>query len=132
MVDPVIFDIGYLLSAALFITGIKNLGSPRTAPYGNQLGSAGMLLAVITTLVKMQAGNGIIGWELLIGGLVLGSVIGAWMAVKVEMTGMPELVAMFNGFGGAASALVALSEVLARIKAGEVPTDMLNLWFSTT
>jgi len=129
MVDPLIFDIGYLLSAALFITGIKKLGSPRTAPYGNQLGSAGMLLAVVTTLVKMQAsGNGIIGWELLVGGLVLGSIIGAWMAVKVEMTGMPELVAMFNGFGGAASALVALSEVLARIKTGEVPTDMLNLW----
>ena len=101
-------SIGYLLSAALFIFGLKKLGHPRTAPFGNQLGAMGMLVAVVTTVVSMQlAGNA--QWELIIAGLVVGSLIGYWMAVKVEMTGMPELVAMFNGFGGAASALVALS-----------------------
>ena len=102
--------LGYLLSAALFIFGLKKLGHPRTAPRGNQYGAMGMLVAVITTVVDMQLSAGGLHWELIVAGLVVGSVIGAIMAVKVEMTGMPELVALFNGFGGAASALVALSE----------------------
>jgi len=102
--------LGYLLSAALFIFGLKKLGHPRTAPRGNQYGALGMLVAVITTVVDMQLSVGGLNWELIVAGLVVGSVIGAIMAVKVEMTGMPELVALFNGFGGAASALVALSE----------------------
>ncbi len=102
--------LGYLLSAALFIFGLKKLGHPRTAPRGNQYGAMGMLVAVITTVVDMQLSDGGLHWELIVAGLVVGSVIGAIMAVKVEMTGMPELVALFNGFGGAASALVALSE----------------------
>ena len=102
--------LGYLLSAALFIFGLKKLGHPRTAPRGNQYGAMGMLVAVITTVVDMQLSNGGLQWELIVAGLALGSLIGIVMAVKVEMTGMPELVALFNGFGGAASALVALSE----------------------
>ena len=103
--------LGYLLSAALFIFGLKKLGHPRTAPRGNQYGALGMLVAVITTIVDMQfSSTGGIQWELIIAGLVIGSIIGLIMAIKVEMTGMPELVALFNGFGGAASALVALSE----------------------
>ena len=102
--------LGYLLSAALFIFGLKKLGHPRTAPRGNQYGAMGMLVAVITTGVDMQLSAGGLHWELIVAGLVVGSVIGAIMSVKVEMTGMPELVALFNGFGGAASALVALSE----------------------
>ncbi len=102
--------VGYLISAALFIFGLKKLGHPKTAPFGNQLGATGMLVAVLTTVLSMQvAGNA--NWELIIAGLILGSLIGYWMAVKVEMTGMPELVALINGFGGAASALVALSEI---------------------
>jgi NAD(P) transhydrogenase subunit beta len=105
-------SIGYLLSAALFIFGLKKLGHPRTAPFGNQLGAMGMLVAVITTILEMQlTGNGVIDWTLIAGGLILGSAIGYWMAKRVQMTGMPELVALFNGFGGAASALVALSEI---------------------
>ena len=101
--------IGYLLSAALFIFGLKKLGHPRTAPRGNQYGALGMLVAVLTTVIKIQSDGGA-QWTLIIAGLVVGSVIGIIMAVRVEMTGMPELVALFNGFGGAASALVALSE----------------------
>jgi len=115
MVDSVVWDIGYLVSAALFILGIKRLSSPRTAPQGNMLGAYGMLLAVLVTLVKMFTEE-VIGYELIIGGLVLGSTIGYVMATRVEMTEMPELVALFNGFGGGASALVALSEVLNRLQ----------------
>ena len=118
-------SIGYLLSAALFIFGLKKLGHPKTAPFGNQLGAMGMLVAVITTIVQMQlTGDGVVDWTLIAGGLVLGSLIGYWMAVKVEMTGMPELVALFNGFGGAASALVALSEIQKYIITGDTPEGL--------
>jgi NAD(P) transhydrogenase subunit beta len=118
-------SIGYLLSAALFIFGLKKLGHPKTAPFGNQLGAMGMLVAVITTIMQMQlTGEGVVDWTLIAGGLVLGSLIGYWMAVKVEMTGMPELVALFNGFGGAASALVALSEIQKYIITGDTPMGL--------
>ena len=118
--------LGYLLSAALFIFGLKKLGHPRTAPRGNQYGALGMLVAVITTVVDMQLSAGGLHWELIVAGLVVGSIIGAIMAVKVEMTGMPELVALFNGFGGAASALVALSETWKYIEDSslDLPTGL--------
>ena len=118
--------LGYLLSAALFIFGLKKLGHPRTAPRGNQYGAMGMLVAVITTIVDMQLSAGGLNWELIIAGLLVGSIIGIIMAVKVEMTGMPELVALFNGFGGAASALVALSETWKYIEdpAMALPTGL--------
>ena len=108
-----LLDIGYLISATLFIFGIKMLGSPKTAPKGNMYGALGMFVAVIVTVLKMQLSDGgIEGWMWILLGLGLGAAIGYWMATTVEMTGMPELVALFNGFGGAASALVALSEAL--------------------
>jgi len=113
--------LGYLLSAALFIFGLKKLGHPRTAPRGNQYGAMGMLVAVITTVVDMQLASGGMHWELIVAGLVVGSIIGLIMAIKVEMTGMPELVALFNGFGGAASALVALSETWKYIEDPDLP-----------
>ena len=127
MVDAAVWDIGYLVAAALFIIGIKRLSSPRTAPQGNRLGSLGMLLAVIVTLARMYS-EGIIGWELIVGGLAVGVFVGALMATRVEMTGMPELVALFNGFGGGASALVALSEVLGRLQQGDVPDAGVELY----
>ncbi len=119
--------LGYLLSAALFIFGLKKLGHPRTAPRGNQYGAMGMLVAVLTTIVDMQLASGGMNWELIIAGLVVGSVIGIIMAIKVEMTGMPELVALFNGFGGAASALVALSETWKYIEGSTVVPEGLTL-----
>ena len=121
-------SVGYLLSAALFIFGLKKLGHPRTAPFGNQLGALGMLVAVITTVLQMQlTGDGVIDWTLIIAGLVVGSAIGYWLAVRVDMTGMPELVAMFNGFGGAASALVALSEIMRYLEDKNNIPDGLEL-----
>ncbi len=107
--DAAWMDLGYVVSAALFIFGLKKLGHPRTAPLGNTYGAFGMLVAVVTTIVKMGVDGGI-HWALIASGLLIGAAIGWVMAVRVEMTGMPEMVALFNGFGGAASALVAMSE----------------------
>jgi H+-translocating NAD(P) transhydrogenase subunit beta len=95
----------YLLAAVLFIVGLKRLTSPATARTGNRLASIGMLLAIVVTLLDA----GIIGYGAVIAGLVTGGAIGLFLARTVEMTAMPQLVAAFNGFGGGASALVALS-----------------------
>ena len=91
------------------------------------MGAMGMFLAVIVTLTRMYS-EGVVGWELIVGGLAVGILIGALMATRVEMTGMPELVALFNGFGGGASALVALSEVLGRLQDGNVPEAGVELY----
>jgi len=101
-----IIVLAYLASAVLFIYGMKKLGSPSTARRGNQLSSIGMLVAVITTLLSAR----ILTPAEMIMGLVIGALIGVYLAKKVEMTSMPELVAAFNGFGGGASALVAAAE----------------------
>jgi len=95
----------YLVAAVLFIVGLKRLTSPETARGGNRLASIGMLLAIVVTLLD----TGILGYGAVIAGLVVGGAIGAYLARTVEMTAMPQLVAAFNGFGGGASALVALS-----------------------
>ncbi|HET54884.1 MAG TPA: NAD(P)(+) transhydrogenase (Re/Si-specific) subunit beta [Ignavibacteria bacterium] len=96
----------YLLASVLFIFGIKKLGSPKTARQGNMLSSIGMFLAVVITLFDHM----IITYEWIIVGLIVGALIGSTMALKVQMTGMPQMVGLLNGFGGGASALVALGE----------------------
>ena len=95
----------YLLAASLFIFGIKRLSRVRTARSGNQLAALGMLIAIATVLWEAGA----LDWYTLIAGLVVGGGIGAYLATRVQMTQMPELVAFFNGMGGAASAIVALA-----------------------
>ena len=100
--------LAYLLAASLFIVGLKRLASPRTARGGNRLASGGMLVAVVAALVSQE----ILSPVELAAGLLLGAALGLWLARTTEMTSMPELVAAFNGFGGAASALVAGAEVL--------------------
>ena len=96
----------YLIASILFIFGIKKLGSPKTARQGNMLSSIGMLLAIVITLFDHM----IITYEWIIAGLIIGSLIGSLMALKVQMTGMPQMVGLLNGFGGGASAVVALGE----------------------
>ena len=95
-----------LLAAALFIFGLKLLSSPRTARTGNLLGALGMLLAIAATLLSTQ----ILTVGGILAGILVGGAAGAISAYRVPMTAMPQMVAAFNGFGGAASALVALAE----------------------
>ena len=101
-----LIQLSYLIAAIAFMLGIKYLSSPATARKGNLFASIGMLLAVTTTLFN----ENIITYELIITGLILGSLIGVVLAKKVQMTAMPQMVAVFNGFGGAASALIASAE----------------------
>jgi NAD(P) transhydrogenase subunit beta len=95
----------YLISAALFIFGLKGLTKVRSARRGNALSALAMLLAIVTTLLEI----GIVDWRWIGLGLAIGSVIGIAVALRVQMTQIPEMVALFNGFGGGASALVALA-----------------------
>jgi proton-translocating NAD(P)+ transhydrogenase subunit beta len=101
-----IIDFVYLISAVLFMLGIKNLSSPATAKFGNKLSMAGMVVAIIATLASPD----MFGYTMIIIAIAIGAAIGGYAAVKVEMTSMPEMVALFNGCGGAASALVAMAE----------------------
>ena len=125
--DKEIWNIGYLIASILFILGLKKLGHPRTAPTGNLYGSTGMLVAVIVTIAKINEEGGIEGTILIPAGLIVGGLIGYIMAVRVQMTGMPEMVALFNGFGGAASALVAASEIFKLIENEQLPEGWLTL-----
>ncbi|GAB5452253.1 MAG: NAD(P)(+) transhydrogenase (Re/Si-specific) subunit beta [Halioglobus sp.] len=92
----------YVVSAALFIFGLKQLGSPATARRGNMISSTGMLLAIVAALLD----QGIVEYQWIVAGIIVGGAIGAAAARMVQMTAMPEMVALFNGFGGMASLLV--------------------------
>jgi NAD(P) transhydrogenase subunit beta len=107
-------NIAYLVAAVLFILDLKMLAHPRTAVRGNYLGALGMLLAIAATLI-----SGRLEWTYIILGVAIGSVIGAVAALRVKMTSMPELVGLFNGFGGGASVLVAGSALIATFSAIE-------------
>lgn len=111
-----LINIIYLVAAICFIFGLKGLTSPRTAPRGNLLGAAGMLLAILATLLDQH----ILTFQLIIIGLVVGAAIGGYLALTVQMTAMPQMVAAFNGFGGGASALVAATALIA-------PGDLTNV-----
>ncbi len=101
-------ELTYLLSAILFVVGLKQLQSPATARGGNALASFAMLLAIVATLVDTD----ILGWTGILVGVAIGGIVGGVAARKVEMTSMPEMVGVFNAFGGGASALVAVAEFL--------------------
>ena len=102
----VIITSAYLVSAGLFIVGLRFMGSPATARNGNALASGGMLLAILVTLISEE----IVGFAGIVAGVVIGGGIGVIFARTVKMTAMPQMVAIFNGFGGGASALIAVSE----------------------
>ncbi len=101
-------SIAYLVASVCFILGLKLLSSPTTARRGNIYGALGMLIAVIATLTDRQ----IVDFTYIIVGLIIGGGIGLLMAVRVEMTSMPQMVGLLNGFGGGASTLVAFAEYI--------------------
>ena len=97
-----IANLAYILAAALFIFGLKMLGSPATAKRGNLLSSTAMLIAVVSGLISAD----VVSYEIIVGGMLVGGVVGALAARLGAMTSMPEMVALFNGSGGASSLLV--------------------------
>lgn len=99
-------NIAYVISAICFIFGIKMLSHPKTARNGNSLASIGMLIAIVSTLY----GGEVLNFKLIGIGVLIGSIIGGIVANKIEMTQMPQMVAIFNGLGGGASALIASAE----------------------
>jgi NAD(P) transhydrogenase subunit beta len=102
----ILIELSYLIASVLFIFGIKNLSSPKTARKGNFLAALGMFIAIIVTLFDQH----VLTFEWIIIGFVIGGTTGVLMAIKTPMTGMPQMVGLLNGFGGGASLLVALSE----------------------
>ena len=106
--NEAVVNLIYIFSSALFIIGLKMLGSPETAAKGNLISALGMLVAVVVTLLDQSVTN----FQWIFVAMFLGASIGAIAALKIEMTSMPEMVAIFNGFGGIASLLVGSSEYL--------------------
>ena len=107
-------ELSYLFSSVLFVVGLRRLQSPATARGGNQLAALAMLIAIVATLVENQ----VLSWTGIVAGMVVGSLIGGLAARTVKMTDMPQLVGIFNGFGGGASALVAAAELVRVQTAG--------------
>jgi len=114
--NPHILQFAYLISAVFFILGLKMLGSPATAKKGNWIASIGMFIAIVATLLSKE----VLSYRLVFAGIIIGSIIGALLALKVKMTAMPQMVGILNGFGGIASALVSLAEYL-RVTPSQTP-----------
>jgi NAD(P) transhydrogenase subunit beta len=110
----VAIQLAYLVAAILFILGLRNLSSPRTAVLGNALAAGGMLIAVVATLLVSE----VVDYTVVAAGIVVGAGVGVVIATRIQMTAMPQMVALLNGFGGAASALVAGAELLSAEAAG--------------
>ncbi|MDQ8195043.1 NAD(P)(+) transhydrogenase (Re/Si-specific) subunit beta [Coraliomargarita sp. SDUM461004] len=122
-----ILNLSYIVAAILFILGIKMLGKADTAKRGNQLSSLGMLVAIVVTLLSKG-----LDYPLVLSALAIGTVIGIYAAKRVKMTGMPELVALFNGFGGLASLLVGWAEYhRVATLSGEIHTPAPIVHFSS-
>ena len=121
--DSSVINLTYLAASVLFILGIKGLTHPRTAVHGNLYGATGMLLAIIATLATRDVfGSGLQGIGVILTGIVIGGGIGATLALKIQMTAMPQMVALLNGFGGGASVFVAGAALL---DATEPTTQMM-------
>ncbi|MCH7813310.1 MAG: NAD(P)(+) transhydrogenase (Re/Si-specific) subunit beta [Planctomycetes bacterium] len=112
-------NLAYLVASVLFIFGLKGLTHPRTAVRGNLTSALAMLLAIVVTLWATE----IVSTTMIIVGLAIGAVLGAGFALTVPMTGMPEMVGLFNGFGGAASVLVAGGALAVALKRAALPGD---------
>jgi NAD(P) transhydrogenase subunit beta len=126
MLSQNIVNISYLAASVLFMVGLKGLAHPRTAVRGNRTAAIGMLLAIAVTLL-----SGKFDWQYILIGVAIGSVIGAFAAMKVKMTKMPEMVGLFNGFGGAASVLVAGSALVAALQALSIQGPSMQMKIAT-
>ena len=115
--SPTLLQLAYLIAAVLFILGLRGLSSPKTAPRGNRLAALGMLIAIAATLVDSD----VVDYRWIAAGAVVGGGAGAFVALRVAMTSMPQMVALLNGFGGAASALVASADLISTLAAGGAP-----------
>ena len=109
----VLTALAYLLAAVLFIVGLKFLSSPRGARRGNLIAALGMVIAIGWTLVVLRDAFTPAGIIVSVAGVAIGALIGTVGARRVRMTAIPQMVALFNGVGGGAAALVAVSELLA-------------------
>jgi len=112
-----LINLAYLVASVLFILGLKGLSHPRTAVRGNLLGAVGMLIAVLATMLDRQ----ILGFGTILAGIALGSLAGALLALRIQMTAMPQMVALLNGFGGGASVLVAGAALIEAVGIVERP-----------
>lgn len=121
MGSEVLINLIYVVAAILFIYGLKLLGSPATARKGNLVSAIGMFIAVVVTLLD----QGIVEFQYIILGIAIGGLIGAIVARKVAMTSMPEMVALFNGFGGLASLFVGWAALTVALLAVNVPVFTL-------
>ena len=95
---PTFIQLSYLIASSCFILGLRYLGSPVTARRGNFLAAVGMFIAIVVTLLD----KGVLNYEIIFVGIIIGSIIGIVSARLVKMTAMPQMVGLFNGFGGAA------------------------------
>jgi NAD(P) transhydrogenase subunit beta len=120
-VRQALVNLGYLAASVLFILTFKGLSHPRTAVRANLMGSIGMLLAVVATFLLLGR-PGASGYGVILGGIAVGAAIGAVLALKIRMTSMPQMVALLNGFGGAASVLVAGAALLESLSLGQTPS----------
>lgn len=122
----IIVNLSYIVAAVLFIVGLKLLSHPSTAKKGNLVSALGMFIAVVMTLVRQD----IISYELIFAGILLGGIVGAWLAKRVEMTAMPELVSLFNGYGGLASLMLGLSTLTIKEVESLSVATMIIAYFS--
>jgi NAD(P) transhydrogenase subunit beta len=104
----------YIVAFSLFIAGLHMLRGPRTAVRGNQVAAVGMAIAVVATLIDQRIGD----WGLIVAGLVIGTAVGIPSARSVHMTAMPQMVALFNGVGGGAVALISVVEYREALEGG--------------
>jgi NAD(P) transhydrogenase subunit beta len=112
----------YIISFSLFIFGVRRGTHPTTAKQGNLIAAVGMAIAVVTTLLLDGIGN----WGLIVAGLAIGTAVGVVASIRVQMTAMPQMVALYNGVGGGAVALIAWSEIRHGLALGEeFPLDEL-------
>jgi NAD(P) transhydrogenase subunit beta len=118
----------YIVAFSLFILGIRQGTHPRTARRGNLIAAAGMLIAIVITLSLDVIGNG----ALIVAGIAIGTAVGVVASIRVQMTQMPQMVALYNGVGGGAAALISWSEFRHASGAGSIPLDIfVPILFST-